>query len=171
MTNTAGCDSVVTLDLTITTIDVTITSNGSVLTASINGATYQWINCSDNSEVSGATGQSFTPWESGDYAVIVMSGTCSDTSNCEDIIVDGIIESEAENYVRIYPNPSNGVFDIDLSEESRIVITDAEGKLVYQQQCNSGRNNIDISFADPGVYMIRITGHEINKVSRIVLFE
>jgi len=44
-TNAAGCDSTITLDLTINTVDVSVTNNSPTLEANLSGATYQWIDC------------------------------------------------------------------------------------------------------------------------------
>jgi len=47
LTNAAGCDSIITLDLRITSIDTNLTLSGSILTSDeiTPGATFQWIDC------------------------------------------------------------------------------------------------------------------------------
>ena len=80
-----GCDSVVTLDLTITPgPDVSMTINGATLTVTDSTGTYQWIDCDNNNvAIGGATSQTFIPPSTGNYAVIVTSsGGCVDTSLC-----------------------------------------------------------------------------------------
>jgi hypothetical protein len=82
--NSAGCDSTITLNLTISpTPDNSITQNGGSLTATQTGATYQWIDC-DNFfvPVIGEVNQTFFPSLSGYYAVEVTIGDCSSTSEC-----------------------------------------------------------------------------------------
>lgn len=57
--------------------------NDVTLTSQQNGTSYQWIDCDDNnSPINGATNQSFQVIESGNYAVILGTGTCADTSEC-----------------------------------------------------------------------------------------
>lgn len=70
----------------------TITAVGTVLTADLSGATYQWIDCSNNSPIAGATNQSFTATVNGNYAVEVSENGCSATSACESINFIGISE-------------------------------------------------------------------------------
>ncbi|MGB2290598.1 MAG: hypothetical protein ACPH4E_06160 [Schleiferiaceae bacterium] len=43
----AGCDSIVTYDLTIDTVDTRTSVNGIVLSALATNATYQWVNCTE----------------------------------------------------------------------------------------------------------------------------
>src|SRR5690606_4489817 len=91
-TNAQGCDSTVTIDITINTPDISVTQNESTLTAAP-GMTYQWMDCNNgHSPVDGATDQSFTPDESGIYAVVVTGMDCSDTSDCYPVTIVGVPE-------------------------------------------------------------------------------
>jgi len=104
--NAAGCDSTVTLDLTINpTPDNSITQNGGSLTATQTGATYQWIDC-DNFfvPVIGEVNQTFFPSLSGYYAVEVTIGDCSSTSECRLVEFTGI--DEFESLISVHPNPT-----------------------------------------------------------------
>lgn len=68
-----GCDSVVTLNLTINTLDTTTTLNGLVLSSNATGATYQWLDCSGGmSSILGETNVSYTANVSGDYAAEIV---------------------------------------------------------------------------------------------------
>ena len=59
--NTAGCDSVVTLNLTIIKVDKTTTTAGAKITSNQAGGTYQWIDCGNGfKNISGATKRSYT---------------------------------------------------------------------------------------------------------------
>lgn len=56
-------------------IDVTVGQVGPTLSANNSGATYQWVDCDNgNAPITGATSQSFTPSNSGNYAVIITEG-------------------------------------------------------------------------------------------------
>ncbi|MBN4071473.1 T9SS type A sorting domain-containing protein, partial [Crocinitomix catalasitica] len=80
--NTGGCDSIITIDLTITLVDTSVTLLGGLLTADFAGATYQWIDCSTGLPIAGEINQFFDPLIMGYYAVIVTNGACTDTSDC-----------------------------------------------------------------------------------------
>ena len=91
--NAAGCDSVITIDLTINpTPSAAVTQNGATLTATQTGATYQWIDCDDESNIVGEINQVFTPTTTGSYAVIVTIGDCFKKSDCFLVDYTGIGE-------------------------------------------------------------------------------
>ncbi|MDT8411174.1 MAG: T9SS type A sorting domain-containing protein [Vicingaceae bacterium] len=85
-----GCDSLVTLDLTINTVDNTTSLNVDTITANQAGATYRWLDCDNgNAIIAGATNQSFVPSISGNYAVEVTFNGCTDTSACFIVSTNG----------------------------------------------------------------------------------
>jgi hypothetical protein len=90
ITNTAGCDSIITIDLTINTIDpAAIQTDAVTLQANNSTGTYQWVDCDDDfSFLSGQTNQVFTATSNGNFAVIVTENGCSDTSSC--FIIDEV---------------------------------------------------------------------------------
>ena len=92
--NAAGCDSLVTLDLTITPLpDNNVTQAGSLLTADQAGATYQWLDCDNNNqEINGEINQFYTPAVTGNYAIEVTLNGCVDTSACFLVDYTGIEE-------------------------------------------------------------------------------
>ncbi|MCK5774855.1 MAG: T9SS type A sorting domain-containing protein [Bacteroidales bacterium] len=67
------------------------------------------------------------------------------------------IESIDQNKISIYPNPTNGIFTIDLHEarKSNISITDISGKIILYEN-NADENQIDISNFENGIYFIKI---------------
>ena len=92
-TNAAGCDSVITIDLTINpTPSAAVTQNGATLTATQTGSTYQWLDCDDESVIVGEINQSFTPSTTGNYAVFVIIGDCFKKSDCFLVDFTGIGE-------------------------------------------------------------------------------
>ncbi|GAB5538026.1 MAG: hypothetical protein Salg2KO_01290 [Salibacteraceae bacterium] len=81
ITTSKGCDSTITLDLTINDVDTAISKNGLTLTANAGSASYQWLKCEDGyTEIPGATNQSYTVLENGEYAVEVTQNNCIDTT-------------------------------------------------------------------------------------------
>lgn len=82
-TNQYGCDSVVSMSVTVHHINDSIVNNGNQLEAITTGAAYQWLNCDQNlSPVSGAQSISFVPAVFGNYAVEITERGCKDTSEC-----------------------------------------------------------------------------------------
>jgi hypothetical protein len=73
------------------TYDLNVTINGMVLTSNENSAAYQWIDCDNgNTIIPSATLQTYTATQAGDYAVILGTGSCADTSNCFTITALGL---------------------------------------------------------------------------------
>jgi hypothetical protein len=158
--NSQGCDSLVTLDLTINTVNIGVTQNESDLMADQNGAVYQWIACPAMTEIPGATSQNYSAVSNGDFAVIVDDGTCIDTSTC--FIVEGLgFEKEALSVkLMVYPNPTmEGNFSIDLGNvypSSTITITDLNGKLI-QTQTFTDLQILELNLEEPaGTYILSI---------------
>jgi len=129
-------------------------------------------------EIEGATFQSFTATESGDYGVLININGCVNESECEYIEVSssGLSESQSEFSLEIYPNPSSGIFTISLSDLSHsqvsITILDLSGKIITQEkyQLNTTEFEIpmDVSNVESGVYFIKIDAGKII-TQRVVL--
>jgi subtilisin-like proprotein convertase family protein len=147
-----------------------ITNNQNQLSASQNGAAYQWINCINNSEIAGATAQSFTPTQNGQYAVIVTFNNCSDTSNCLTISTVGIPENELR--VLLYPNPTKGIVTLDFGQEQHIsncTVTDAVGRIIVAEtDLQLQQYVVDLSAESAGVYFLNLSAGTETQVFKII---
>lgn len=158
-TNMLGCDSVVTLNLTITTTPIAgATNNGDGTLSATGTGTYQWINCGINAAVSGATSATFVPSVNGNYAIVVTNGLCDDTSACVNYNSVGIYENSGTT-ISLYPNPTNGMFVIefgDLNTTINIVITNSLGQIVYAELFESTQIT-EVNLVQPsGVYFVNV---------------
>ncbi len=88
--NAIGCDSILTINLTIDTVNTVVALTGDTLTSMATSATFQWLDCSNMQPINGSTGQSFTPGQNGNYAVEITQNGCVDTSSCYAILTTGI---------------------------------------------------------------------------------
>ena len=171
LTNAAGCDSVVILNLTIHTVNTDVTQAGELLTANEAGANYQWLDCPGMTLISGATSQSYTATTNGDYAVIVFNNGCSDTSTCYTVAGVGIIENDFGHDLILYPNPTNGKFSIDMGDDYLVVtvtISDLNGKLIQSKKYNKSQL-LNLKIEEPsGVYLLVIESGEKKAVIRLV---
>jgi len=162
-----GCDSLVTLDLTINMLDVSVIENGFTLTANQSGAAYQWIDCNNNNPIPGETNQNFTATASGSYAVIIDNGTCADTSDCYTITVLGI--EDFNNSVAIYPNPVNDNITINGEAIKSIKVTDFKGRTVRRLLTSGNQITIDLSGNAKGVYFVNVETKKGILIKKIVL--
>ncbi len=159
MTTSAGCDSIMELDLTVSSVDASAIDNGdSTFTANASGATYQWIDCgNDNTPIAGATSQTYQATQDGSYAVIVTEGNCTDTSECMTVDYLAVGESVLPSPV-IYPNPTKGSFDVSFGQafHGDLHVLDINGKTVFTKSIN-GKNKTSVNInVEPGVYFVRV---------------
>jgi hypothetical protein len=120
-TSYQGCDSIVTLNLTVNpALNKSTTTVNKTITAAQSGATYQWMNCTTNSNILGATFQSYIATANGSYKVAITQNSCKDTSLCVTISGMGIQDNSIEKSIIIYPNPSSESFTIQSSIQSTI---------------------------------------------------
>jgi Secretion system C-terminal sorting domain len=76
-----------------------------------------------------------------------------------------------ENNITIYPNPTNGKFTL-FSKQSKIIniqISNISGNIIYSNQnINKYTVNIDISDAEQGIYLMKITDENSISTSKII---
>ncbi len=162
-TTSNGCDSVSTLNLTITIVDATVTNSNPILTA--NGAgTYQWVDCNNgNSPIMGEMSQSFTATSNGSYAVEVTLNGCTKTSACEVITGLGITENTGIPNAVLYPNPSNGNITVSFGETQNsveLLVTNMKGQLLLTNNYSTANQlSLDLPFEN-GVYFIQVTNQD-----------
>ena len=175
--NAAGCDSTITIDLTVTILDLTVTAADPSVTANQAGAIYQWVDCDNgNQAITGETNQTYTAATTGNYAVIVTMNGCSDTSACTSIAVDGLNELDLSSNLEIYPNPNNGEFTVFVdgitASEVTIELADLSGKVITTEMYANVVDKLNVPMnvnVDAGVYFIQISADGIRAVKRIVI--
>ncbi|MBU2018497.1 MAG: T9SS type A sorting domain-containing protein [Bacteroidetes bacterium] len=156
--NKAGCDSVLTIQLTMQQPPiVSITNNNGVLSTATSFNTYQWYNCSTSTEVSGATSSNYTPTVAGDYALIADDGTCSDTSDCVTVTsLAGLTDLESSIF-SVSPNPTNGDIMVYFEgiEQAELTIIASTGQSISTRKVQSN-DVIDVNNLDAGIYIFQL---------------
>jgi hypothetical protein len=138
-----------------------------VLIANATSATYQWYDCDAGTPISGAVSKSFFVTENGNYAVIVTQNGCTYTSPCYNIIVTNLYDESENSFIRIYPNPTDGLTWIDFSQlpanEVTIQVLDLNGKTLLYEKFQAGDKQLvrkyDFAEYEKGVYIV-IISHE-----------
>jgi hypothetical protein len=164
-----GCDSAVFLHVYMDYFDTTLIYSGSQLQINQPGLSYQWIDCSNNSIVSGETGQFFTPGSNGSYAAIITQNGCSDTTACFTVNNVGLFENENNPEYTLFPIPAGNSLFLETSEIKdcfNIEISSIGGKTILSQEYKD-TNMIELNIEDlsPGTYFIRI---EENRKTSII---
>jgi len=150
----AGCDSIVTYDLTIDTVDTRTSVNGIVLSALATNASYQWVNCGDSSLISGANSATYVASANGDYAALITQGNCTEWTDCISVTTIGL-EERSPNGVVVYPNPSKGtVYVLHVEEGVKMEILDIYGRKVGESAIESGTIELPTRLVN-GMYVLR----------------
>lgn len=115
------------------------------------------------------------------YQVTDPSGNTSDpvwrdievNRNCE--VISSVNQVDASQMVSVYPNPSNGNFEINLSKAlnqvQNIEIYNAVGTLVMTFNANELQDvvKVDMSGQAAGIYTVKISGPELNVNQKMII--
>lgn len=72
----------------------------------------------------------------------------------------------------VYPNPSAGVFTVQLPEFRSglaVQVTDVYGKLIYQSSLNAVETEINLHDESAGLYFVTITGHDVQSTVKVLI--
>lgn len=81
------------------------------------------------------------------------------------LVSTGIVNFDNENSLSIYPNPSNGLFTLNNTDEKQTIIYNTLGEQVATINLVEGENKIDLSHLPNGIYFIQCG----NKKGKIVI--
>jgi hypothetical protein len=147
-----------------------------VLTAIPDTGTFQWLRCDDEFEpIPDATDAIFQVLSSGNYAVVMTNGICSDTSECLEVLLTSTHGDQSDQAIRIYPNPVKDVFYLEGNlqhDEVELTLTDMRGMHmsagIYRED---SRLRMDISALSSGVYVLRVyvkgVGYRVERVVKV----
>ncbi len=166
-----GCDSVVTLHLTVTTIhyDLWDTDGYWEIGFADPAAEYQWVYCENYEPIEGETHEGFLypPMLDTYYACIITLNGCSDTTNCF-FYTDEAVEDWNGGLLFLYPNPTNGIVNVQCtmnnvqSGAGEIQVLDVYGRVLDAVDISDARSasvqtvQIDLSRYATGVYLIKL---------------
>ena len=164
LVNVLGCDSVVSLKLTINTIDKSVNTSRDTLNAVESGAQYQWLDCGDSyGIIVSETGQSFIASSNGSYAVEITKNGCADTTTCYDINTVGLGNSFVLSKIKVYPNPTSGNLTIDAENYKGVEVYDTSGRLIIK----SALNTIDLEEQSKGLYLLKVNANGTTQEFRV----
>jgi len=151
LTNSAGCDSLVTLKLTINS-----SSSASIIETGIDNYT-------------APSGAIFT-------ASGIYNDTIPNAAGCDSIITIDLtlgftgINNLQSTWIKIYPNPVENIIHFDnlemLDSKAKIKITNSIGQVVFNS--NDLESTLDVSYLPAGVYIVFIMDTKIEHVTRFV---
>ncbi|HRH35545.1 MAG TPA: aryl-sulfate sulfotransferase, partial [Catalimonadaceae bacterium] len=133
VTNGSEVDSA-TISITVNPLPATptITQNVNDLTSTI-GNSYQWT--FNGTIQPGLTSQTISPTQNGVYRVQIsdQNGCKSEFSDPIDFIYTGVSRAISNLDVKVYPNPSTGIFAVSGLEgqSNKIMVMDAMGRIIF----------------------------------------
>lgn len=157
--STGGCDSVVTLDLSVTSLPsgIVVSQNDAELSVNDDFDSYFWFNEADPLTVLG-TNPTFTATTSGNYYVAVYNPNgCSALSDVFNVVISGIRNIESLN-LSIYPNPAKDMVTIEnLPLGSMLELVDLVGKTIYKTTVETPNHILPLDQIAHGVYFLNVT--------------
>lgn len=78
-------------------------------------------------------------------------------------------ENFASQNVKVYPNPTTGLVNINIQEEASLQLVDMTGKVVLSRNLTQGENPIQIDSLSKGVYFAQIKGENVNTIEKIII--
>ncbi|XOV66692.1 MAG: T9SS type A sorting domain-containing protein [Fluviicola sp.] len=157
-------------DVRLVHVNANASGNGSNLSAdTISGASYQWINCEGNIPIAGAISDTYQANTSGDYAVIVTIGGCSDTSACVNVDFSALSELQKTS-VSIFPNPTTEKLQVSWSGKvNAIQLVDLSGRIVWEETTLAGQaHEIDLSRLAKGIYELQLFSGQSRITKKVV---
>lgn len=144
--------SLCNVDASTSLTDATITA-----TSTATGLTYEWVDCADTSVIVGETSATFTATVSGDYAVIITDGPCSEMSACVTVNVVGLTDNDFAG-ITVYPNPMND--NLNITNENGVIesveLVSTTGSIVYTSTVSSNNYTVNTTNLKAGIYFVNV---------------
>lgn len=128
--------------------------------------------------IPGATAQTYTVTQNGEYKTVVTINGCSTSSAPYNFTTTGIEDLTTNYYSQIIPNPNTGLFTAFFETENTdtyfIKITNVFGQIVYEELLNNFRGvysrQINISSYGKGLYILNISNSKKKEVKKIITY-
>jgi len=153
------------------TTDANPTTNVPVNYSAANLLSYSWTSGSTGSNAAPVSGTTY-------YWTVKLWSSATGSSNYTPVRSFKVTSAkQALNFINnelisIYPNPAKDVLNINLDENNftdvNISIFDLQGKIIYDKTSQSS-SSINTSDFENGIYIIKISGENINKIEKIIV--
>ena len=161
-----GCDSLVTLNLTVSPIPtVELTLNGSTLTASMGFDGYIWT--FNGNPIAGATSNTIELGANGLYAVTATNAAGCEATDSFTHQTASLEENVEFTNVSLFPNPSQGeaILEVQILKpiQTNLKVTDIQGKTLIElpitMEIGKQQIPLDLRAFESGVYFIQLSAN------------
>ena len=154
-----------------------IGSDGQTVTLvnlSQNADAYEWHFGDGNSSASDADTVVHTYAVPGDYTIQLVAQNSCGASVQETVETQ---EPGPTSLMRLYPNPNQGVFSLEINKEVsgriELSVTSSDGRLLRQEmmdvEAGAGSRRIDLSDVSPGLYLLRLRSGKKTTFARVLI--
>lgn len=165
-TSIHGCDSLISLDLTINdspNLEIDVETETATIIGTEGLSNYTWIDCETEQIVSEMASNLFKPETNSSYALEASLNGCTSRTPCLSINTVGFEISNNTQLLSVYPNPFDDQLHINLiyNQETAIVrIFSSNGQIIYNNESFSGDLiEIDQELPKGAYYLQVITGN------------
>lgn len=147
-----------------------------LLFSSTGGTTYAWTGPNSfTSSLQNPSIMGVTTAASGTYTVVASSGGCTDTAMVTVVVenCNSFLENNSIGVHSIYPNPTNGIFEITLAKipttNTQLEIVDCLGKVILSKPVTELTTMVNISNITKGIYFVRLWNNKGTVTQKIIL--
>jgi hypothetical protein len=154
-----------------------ITQNGLVLTSSAPTGNQWYLN---GVAIVGATSQTYTATQNGNYTVVVSNSGCTSPASANSIVSTVGIDEAVNNGTSfvIYPNPNNGKFTVVFSTTEimhyTITLHNAIGQVIYEEELKDFTGyftkNFDVIELGKGEYFLTIENSKHQRMEKVIVY-
>ena len=184
LTSAAGCDSILSLNLFLektplidviygdNEVDVRLTPV-SIYSTETASAAYTWsIDPEEAGRLEADGNTTNVVWSESfkGNAVISMKAEnhCGTSEKALTVMVKNSTDvNEYDNETKIYPNPTNGIVNIEAKDMQRLTVTNAFGQTLYDREVKADKAQIEMEHWGVGTYLIRIQTENGTTVRRV----
>jgi hypothetical protein len=156
----AGCDSIVTTQLSEIFIDTTLVLIGDTIYATSGYNNYEWIDCNTNLAIPNATSHIFVAPYAGNFkTAIINNNNCAAISSCISIVITAISDNISIESFSLIPNPANDFAELNFNvqlKNGNALLTDLNGKIIQTYQINSAKTILSLVGINAGIYYLKL---------------
>ncbi len=168
-----------------------VSSNTAVSSVTVNSlptvmaATNSTLLCVGNSATLTASGATSYTWNTAATATVIavsptttvtytVNGTGANGCSNSAIVTQsvsactGIVSLSNDAAIKLYPNPNNGLFTIELTSLSKVTVTNALGQIVIADTFEAGNHNLDIINQSNGVYFVKVIENNKQQIIKVI---
>jgi hypothetical protein len=103
--------------------------------------------------------------------VFVQDATTKEILQSETFPIALVGTEAVEQNLNLYPNPANNLFVVEAKEmgNATVVVTDLQGKTVFNGNMTEGALSMNVADWSEGVYMVSVNGNSKNLNSKMVV--